>query len=132
MSRESVSVEIDFDKGGREVREYGRPSFDSVAALLREFSAGERATLTIRPLDRDSYLIVALDDRNVFIGRDGPDGIFEYAGSPDRQGTVAMRIAGQETTLEARFVVSVDTATECIRGWLTRSEAPLSAPWRRR
>lgn len=125
MGRESVIVEIDLDDSAREVREYGPPSDDFVIALLRELSAGEHATMTIRPSDRDSYLIVALDERNVFIGRDGPDGIFEYAGSPDREGTVAMRIAGRETTLEPRFVVSVYTARDCIQGLLKRGDASI-------
>ena len=132
MGREYLIVEIHPDSGPREVRECRRPSDDSVAALLCELSAGERATLTLRPSDGDSQLIVALDGGNVFIGHDGPDGIYEYEGSLDREGTVTMRIAGQETTLEARFVVSVDAATDCIQGWLKRADGPLSASWRRR
>lgn len=132
VGRAYLILEIDGDKAGREVREYGHLSDDAVAALLGELSASEGGTLTVPPSDRDSHLIVAVDGPNAFIGLDGPDGIFEYEGSPDREGTLTMRIAGQEATLEARFVVTMDAATDCIQGWLNRDDSALPASWRRR
>jgi hypothetical protein len=132
VGRAYLILEIDHDEAVREVREYGYPFDDAATAILGELSASAGATLTFRPAGRGSHLIVAVDGPNVFIGLDGPDGIFEYDGSPDREGTVTMRIAEQETTLEARFVVSRDAAADCIQGWLKRADSPLSASWRRR
>ena len=87
---------------------------------------------TLRPSDRDSHPIVAVDGPDAFVGFDGPDGIFEYEGSPDREGTLTMRIAGQETALEARLVVRWDAAADVIQGWLKRADSPLPTSWRRR
>lgn len=86
-----------------------------------------------RPFEQEC-VSVFVSGANVFLCMDRPlDGMFQYVsrGSADREGYQQFMIHNEETPIESRYIVDIETAALVVQEWLRNGEDSTLGWWER-
>lgn len=127
-------VQIEVERGGKLASTRNVVSQNEVASFVRSFKGEPDVTLIISSEGNDERLLVALSGAKAFVGLDdGPDGIFQFvAGDKHADGTQPLIIAGQETDIESRSVLCLETAATVAEEWLKGGRQSALGTWERK
>ena len=87
------------ERSGQSGAPRGGLSADEVARIVKEMSGERDATIFVQPNGLDERLLVAVDKTRAFIGRERPDGLFQFARRDAGSTTTSFTIGGQEARL---------------------------------
>lgn len=106
---------------------------EEVVRELVGLDGSRDVTVSIRPDGVDEQIMVAVDGSRAFLGWQRPDGLLQFATRGHDEGTQARKfmIGGQETDLEARYLLDIATAAIVIDAWLTGREPSVKGQWER-
>lgn len=125
-------VQIAVERGGRSASVRKGVAANEVAAIVRTFEGEPDVTLIISREGSDERLLLAVSGAKAFVGLDTPDGVFRFIGRDKHAtGKQPLIIAGQETNIESRSVLCVETAASVADEWLKDGRQSSLGAWER-
>jgi hypothetical protein len=130
MNNSTVTVDVRIERAGHPRTARTGLSVDDVAAVIHGMAGEPDVIVTVsRSGVTDEQMLLSISGVSAFPVLVRPvDELFQYVarGNEDRQGEKRLMIGSQETDIESRYIVDMETAVAVVREWLTRGYEPSS------
>ncbi|MFN2525440.1 MAG: hypothetical protein ABR505_04150 [Actinomycetota bacterium] len=130
MSDQQLVTVIIERAGQEEDRREGLP-VGEVERLIMSMEGERDATVSVQLTELEERAFVAVDAGHAFIGLERSDGVFQFARRNAGLTRTPFTIGGQETDIEVRYLVNIDTAAAIVREWLRNGEESSIGSWER-